>query len=240
MPALDILTRKEDLAAEALQGRVCIVLDVLFATTTIVTALAHGAAAVWPALDRDEALAIAASLEAGTPVRLAGEYLSELLEGFQSPLPMHLATTLAPGDRVIYATTNGTLALRAALPAAAVYAAALVNAAATVAHVRARHPDADVLIVCSGSMGRFNLEDFRGAGELAAHFPAQDYRFSDTVLAALALRQALPAATALHDSRLGRMMDARGARDEVHYSAGIDTLDVVALLHPDTAIRNFL
>ncbi len=35
-----VVVRKEDIAAERLEGRVAIVLDILFATTTIVTALA--------------------------------------------------------------------------------------------------------------------------------------------------------------------------------------------------------
>ena len=38
-----VLFRKEDLDHERLEGKVAIVLDVLFATSTIITALANGA-----------------------------------------------------------------------------------------------------------------------------------------------------------------------------------------------------
>lgn len=235
MPRLDVLLKREDLATTPIADRVCIVLDVLFATTTIVTALAHGADAVWPAQDREEALAIAARLPA--PVRLAGEYLAEPLEGFDSPLPLALSATLSAGDHLVYATTNGTLALRQAAGARVVYAAALVNVRATLLHVLAHHPDADVLIVCSGSMGRANLEDFRGAGEFAAAFAPHDYLFGDAAIAALAMRSGLGATQALHVSRVGRMMAERGAEIEIDHAAGIDTFDVVATLHPDDAVR---
>ena len=46
-----VLFRKEDLDHERLEGKVAIVLDVLFATSTIITALASGATEVIPTLD---------------------------------------------------------------------------------------------------------------------------------------------------------------------------------------------
>jgi len=44
-----VVLRKEDLDPERLAGKIVMVIDTLFATTTIVTALAHGAAEVLPA-----------------------------------------------------------------------------------------------------------------------------------------------------------------------------------------------
>ena len=44
-----VLTRKEEVDTVRLPGKVVIVLDVLFATSTIANALAHGARAVTPA-----------------------------------------------------------------------------------------------------------------------------------------------------------------------------------------------
>ena len=46
-----VLYRKEELDHERLEGKVAIVLDVLFATSTIITALANGATEVIPTLD---------------------------------------------------------------------------------------------------------------------------------------------------------------------------------------------
>ena len=46
---IHVLTKKEELDTVRLEGKVAVVLDVLFATSTMVTALAHGASAVVPA-----------------------------------------------------------------------------------------------------------------------------------------------------------------------------------------------
>ena len=61
MAKIHILLKKEELDGQRLPGKVVVVLDVLFATSSIVTALAHGAAEVIPTLNGDAAL-----LEAGT------------------------------------------------------------------------------------------------------------------------------------------------------------------------------
>src|SRR5262249_38617000 len=55
MPTLHVLLKKEDLDPALIAGRVVIVLDILFATSTMVTALAQGVEAVWPALNGDDA-----------------------------------------------------------------------------------------------------------------------------------------------------------------------------------------
>ena len=48
---IHVLLKKEELDAQRLPGKTMIVLDILFATSSIVAALAHGAAEVIPTLD---------------------------------------------------------------------------------------------------------------------------------------------------------------------------------------------
>jgi 2-phosphosulfolactate phosphatase len=162
---IHVLGKKEDLDAVRVTGKVAIVLDVLFATSTIVTAMAHGAAEVTPAPDEAAARAHAQGLPPGSFV-LAGELYAETLPGFAPPTPLALVDHGVAGKHVVYSTTNGTVALRGAAGAEAVYAAALLNGRAVIDRVLARHPDRTILIVCSGSMGNFNLEDYYGAGYL--------------------------------------------------------------------------
>ena len=54
---IHVLTRKEELDSVRVQGKVVIVLDVLFATTTMVAVLANGAREVVPVLDEAAARA---------------------------------------------------------------------------------------------------------------------------------------------------------------------------------------
>src|SRR5258708_8628817 len=69
--------KEEDLA-----GRGVVVIDVLRATTTIVTALANGAKAVVPAASSEEAVRLTANLEKNG-ILLAGERKALKIEGFQ-------------------------------------------------------------------------------------------------------------------------------------------------------------
>jgi len=229
---IHVLGRKEDLDAVRLPGKVVIVLDVLFATSTIVAALGHGAPSVIPALDEVAARAEGASRAPGSYV-LAGELYAETLPGFAPPTPLALVAHGVAGKHVIYSTTNGTVALQSAGEADHVYAAALLNGVAVVDHVLARHPDRTILILCSGSLGTFNLEDFYGAGylvELLAERLGEQADFSDAARVARTLfRSGAPVPT-LTNCRVGRMMTERGLTHEIAYAAQLSALDVIPRL----------
>lgn len=228
MPKLHVLFTKKYLDPARLQGKVVVVLDVLFASSTIVHAFAAGIDAIWPARDAEEARRIAGGLDA--PM-LAGEYLAGSLPGFAPATPLALAETRGQSTTLVYATTNGTVALKNAAAATDVYVGALLNGAALTAHIMRRHPQDSILLVCSGSADRFNLEDFYGAGHLVEHFERSgNYDLTDAALAALLLRRGCDAQTALGASRVGRMMTAHALQREVDCAAQVDTLDVVPRL----------
>jgi 2-phosphosulfolactate phosphatase len=231
MPTLHVLLKTEELDGRLLAGKVVIVLDVLFATTSIAAALAHGATEVVPAPSGDAALAEAARRPPGSYV-LAGELGAETLPGFAHPTPLSLLGERLEGRALLYSTTNGTVALDAAAGAARVYAAGLVNGAAVVEHVVRRAEGETVLLVCAGSADAVNLEDLYGAGHLAAHFTRSGagWDLSDAALAALLLHQGQDALGCLSRGRVGRMMAARGLAHEVAYAARADSLAVVPVL----------
>jgi 2-phosphosulfolactate phosphatase len=235
MPSLQVLLKKEDLESQSLQDRVVIVLDILFATSSIVHAFAQGVRCVYPAFDQQDAERIAQ----GLPESLrAGEYLAARLPGFLPATPLLLAREPLQGKTLVYSTTNGTVALRRAAAAPYVYVGALLNCAALVSHIRRVHPDHSVLLVCSGSGGRFNLEDFYGAGYYVRTFAEHcENQLNDAARAAALLARAYGAQEALLASRVGRMFQARGEPEEVSYSAQADTLDVVARLEGDVLRR---
>jgi 2-phosphosulfolactate phosphatase len=228
MPALQVLLKKEDLLPDHLADRVVIVLDILFATSTMVHALSHGVEGIWPALDTDDANVVAAGI--GDCIK-SGEYLAEHLPGFAPAMPLLLSREALRGKKLVYCTTNGTVALKAAAGAQDVYVGSLLNGAALVSHVRKTHPDTSVLILCSGSIGMFNLEDFYGAGHFVELFAAQgSYQLNDGARGARLLRRAYDPRTVLTGSRVGLMMRDKGLLDEVEYCAQFDLLDVVARL----------
>ncbi len=237
MAKVHVLLKKEELDAQRLEGKVVVVLDILFATSSIVTALAHGASEVIAAADGAGALAAAARYPEGSYV-LSGELNADTLPGFVHPTPQALLREGLAGRRLIYSTTNGTVALAKSAAAAHVYAAALLNGGAVVDRIARDHGDSTILIVCSGSADNFNLEDFYGAGYLVALFrrvlPAAEY--SDAALAAELLHDHCDGLDALRRARVGRMMLARRLDDEVAFAAQESIFDIVPLLQ-DGALR---
>lgn len=229
---IHVLTRKEELDGVRVPGKVVVVLDILFATTTMVSALAHGALEVVPVRDEAAAREAAGKLAAGSFV-MAGELNANTLPGFAHPAPLSLLEHGVSSKTLVYSTTNGTVAMSLASAASEVYCGALLNAGALCEHILARHPRDTVLIVCSGSANNFNLEDFYGAGVFVERFAgllgaAAD--LSDAAKAALGFSRQARLPDALLDCRVGRMMLERGLRREVEYASRVDALPVVPVL----------
>ncbi|WP_119157157.1 2-phosphosulfolactate phosphatase [Caldimonas tepidiphila] len=230
MTKVHVLLKKEELDGQRLDGKVVVVLDVLFATSTMVAALAHGAAEVIPTLDGDAARRHALEHAPGCFV-LAGELDAVTLDGFTSATPQAVLREMPPGGTLIYSTTNGTVALARAAAAPHVYAAALLNGEAVVERIVREHGDATVLLVCSGSADRFNLEDFYGAGYLVSLFHRAGVRdFTDAAQAAGLLHQGSSAEQCLWSARVGRHMLRKDLEDELRFAARKSCLDVVPKL----------
>ncbi|MEO8718302.1 MAG: 2-phosphosulfolactate phosphatase [Burkholderiales bacterium] len=229
---LHVLTRKEELDGVRVAGKVVVVLDILFATTTMVAALAGGATDVLPVADEAAARAAGAA-QTGNSFVLAGELYAETLPGFAHPAPMALLEHGVAGKTLIYATTNGTVAMTLAAGAKRVYCGSLLNAGAIVSHVSAAHAQDTVLILCSGSGGNFNLEDFYGAGCLVDRFtqargPGAD--LSDAARTSLAFFRNARAPEVLLECRVGRMMAARGLAHEVEFACRFDAFPIVPVM----------
>jgi 2-phosphosulfolactate phosphatase len=229
---IHVLTRKEELDGVRLPGKVVVVIDVLFATTTMIAALAHGATEVIPVLDEAAARAEDARRGPGQCV-LAGELYAETLPGFAHPAPLALIEHGVKGRTVVYSTTNGTVAMGLAAGARRIYCGALLNAARLVEHVLAEHPRDTVLLVCSGSGNNFNFEDFYGAGLFVERFAEKlgsSGDLSDAARAARTVYRNSRLPEALLECRLGRMMSARGLAHEVEFACRVDAFPVVPAL----------
>jgi 2-phosphosulfolactate phosphatase len=231
MARIHVLTRKEELDGERLAGKVVLVVDVLFATSSLVAALGSGAADAVPTLDGASARAEAARRPPGSYV-LAGELDAITLPGFSHPTPLALLAEPLAGRTLILSTTNGSVALHRSAAAARVYAAALLNGPAVVDHVLRTSAGETVLVVCAGSAGGFNLEDFYGAGYLVSLLCRDGSRhdLTDAALAARAFHERGDAYECLASGRIGRMMRERGLEAELAFAAEKGRFDVVPVL----------
>jgi 2-phosphosulfolactate phosphatase len=156
------------LTSADIAGKPVIVVDILRATTTIVTALANGARAVIPAAASDEAIRIAQSLERGS-VLLAGERRFEPISGFDlGNSPREMTAEAVAGKTLVMSTTNGTPAIQAAEAGSPVFVAGALNFSAVVARAKPLvEEQGEISILCAGRERGFALEDAYAAGRFA-------------------------------------------------------------------------
>lgn len=143
--------------------RTAVVIDVIRATSTIVTALASGARAVYPTVSTEEAIKLASSLGRDDTL-LCGERKGLKVEGFDlGNSPAEYTEETVGGSRLVMSTTNGTRAFVAAAGAGRVLAASFLNLSAVADAVAGSE---EVVLICAGKEDRFSLDDAVCAGHL--------------------------------------------------------------------------
>lgn len=144
---------------------VCILLDELRASSTVVTLLDGGARAVVPAAGLAEARRLAKAHGQGAV--LAGERRVVRPPGFDfGNSPAEVAAADVRGRTAFLSTRNGTSVIRSLPADTTVFVGCLLNAAAVAraAYEAARAAGAPLGIVCAGRIGAFALDDAIAAG----------------------------------------------------------------------------
>ena len=146
---VDVALTADAVVADTMAGATALVIDVLRASTTIITALANGGAAVVPVAEPETALRRAAGHPGPGPALTAGERRGEPIPGFDlGNSPLEFSPARVRGATLFLTTSNGTRALLAARPARAVAVAGLVNVGAAAAWAAGQ--SGDVVLVCAG------------------------------------------------------------------------------------------
>lgn len=207
-----------------------VMIDVLRASTVICTALSNGAREVVPYSEIDDARA--ARTQAGySDALLCGERLGRKIEGFDLGNSPTEYTPERIADRpLIFASTNGSVALTAAPPQATVLVGGFCNLTALCRRVM--DLDQPVLIACAGKLGAFALEDATAAGAVIARLWEIDPELeliNDGAMAAQALwdRYKTDPAMALWQSRHGIYLIEIGFGSDLSLCAAADSANVV-------------
>jgi 2-phosphosulfolactate phosphatase len=221
-------------------GGVCVVIDVLRATTTLTTLLACGVTEVAVAAD---AAAARAAKRANPTAILLGE-----IGGLRPPdfdlgnSPRDITPRIVAGRQAICSTSNGTAAIRAVAAAPVVLLGCLRNAtaAALAALAASAQGDRPITIVCSGGGGGldFALDDTLVAGQIVAaliaatHSTTSPIFLTDAALAAHSLRQSAigPAQEPAHDhwagvlsrTTAGQHLTQIGLGEDIPFCAQVD------------------
>ena len=179
---VDVCLQPGDFAAQEYKHHTTVVIDVLRATSSIITAFANGSSSFVPVTTIEEARECK---QRYIQALLAGERQGRCIDSFDiGNSPFEYTEEKVNGQRIIMTTTNGTRALQAASFTNKVYIGAFLNAE-FLCQMLAREKQ-HVVILCAGSEGRFSLEDALCAG-LISHRLSNVSNLSDTAMAAKAM-----------------------------------------------------
>lgn len=163
---VDVFAVYSEIFERDTRDRTVVVLDVLRATSTMVTAVTNGAIKVIPVVEVDDAVAVMRTLDRKEAL-IAGERNALPLPGFDlGNSPLEFTRERVRGKTVVISTTNGTSALQAVKNANRVLVGALINKTAVARAILSYGED--VCIVCAGTGGKFSADDIYGAGAIIA------------------------------------------------------------------------
>lgn len=158
---IDIIISAADIKENKIAGKTVIVIDMLRATSVIVTALNNGCSKVIPFLTVEEATAFAEKNRQA--FILGGERKAIKIQGFDcSNSPLEYKKELVEGKTLVMTTTNGTRAINACKEASNILIGALINAASVAK--KAMDINKDIVIVNAGTDGQFSIDDFICSG----------------------------------------------------------------------------
>lgn len=158
---LDIIISADDIKDKVIKDKVVVVIDMLRATSVIVTAINNGCKKVIPVLTVEEAFDIVKDHR--EQYILGGERRALKIEGFDvSNSPLEYDKDSVCDKTVVISTTNGTRAINGCIDAKHIYIGAMINARAVAQKII--ELGEDVVFVNAGTYGQFSMDDFICAG----------------------------------------------------------------------------
>lgn len=228
---IEVIASVNEIKTEDLTNKTAIVIDVLRASTVIITALEQGSLSVTAADTMGAAIQLSHEGDL-----LGGERYCRKITGFDlGNSPLEYNSSIVHGKHVILTTTNGTRCLQKASKAANVLVGAFINgkACAQAAYQLKR----DIIILCAGSRQLFAWEDGLCAGyitnELCSLLEDQHLMINDL---GLAMQSSFRAEQheledVLMRTQTGTRLHKLGFTEDIMYCAGLDRTQMVPILH---------
>ncbi|MGI6513076.1 MAG: 2-phosphosulfolactate phosphatase [Syntrophomonadaceae bacterium] len=241
---VDTALSLRDYTPEA-DNTVCLLIDVLRGSSTIVSLLDNGCRWVYTVAEEEHARQLGAQRRMVT----SGEWQGRKLPGFDMDnSPAEAKKYPVKGRDVALCTSNGTRAIDKAKGCVNLFIASLLNAGACAGAglTAAQAASCGITIVCAGQYGKFVLDDAYCAGYLLqeledlAGYRGLKLRISDASRAAKALLAAYPdARTAFLESASGQVLLQEGGREDFECCLQINTSEVVPHMQLDHGLIRF-
>ncbi|MDZ7721019.1 MAG: 2-phosphosulfolactate phosphatase [Balneolaceae bacterium] len=229
---LDVFYSLHSFQEDELRDKTVVIIDVLRASSTIVSAFMNGAKAIIPVGDMGEASKIAQNVDSDNYL-LCGEKDGEKIEGYDlGNSPLEYTREIVEGKNLIFNTTNGTKAIKKSLGSSKTFIASFLNVGAIVEELKTQ--ENDVVLVCAGWKGRLAFEDMLLAGNIIHLLGdgnlTNDSRDGAKVAFGLYDKYGDDISTVIHQSNHAmRLKDIIGTSD-IDYCCQVDITDMLPRL----------
>lgn len=235
MRTIDVCLSPDMMHLYPVTDHAVVVVDILRATSCMTTAFAHGIEAIAPFAKLEDCLAMKAK-----GFYTAGERDGKKVEGFDfGNSPFEYQDPKLKGSKIAFTTTNGTQAIAKSIGASEIIIGSFLNLTAVANHLRTLPQN--ILVVCAGWKGKFNLEDTLFAGALVEKLEGDVTPACDAPLAAQALyNQAKGNMVEFlsHSSHVKRLAKLNIHKD-ITFCLTEDTYSVVPILR-DNVLRKLM
>ncbi len=206
-----------------------VAIDVLRATSTIVTALMNDAKEIIPVNSVEFAMKASTSMFGGQTL-LAGERNTKKIDGFNlGNSPLEFTPENISGKAIILFTTNGSKAIVKAKYSKNLWLASFLNLSSIANHLVELNEDVEIL--CSGRNQVFSLEDTICAGKIIIEMQniKNDIELSDSSLASISLAKSLGKniKKMLMESEHGKILINNGFQDDIDYCAKLNLTEII-------------
>ena len=210
-------------------SKTSVVIDVLRASSTIVTALQNGAKEIIPVASVEFAVKISGGLFTGQTL-ICGERNTKMIEGFAlGNSPLEFTKDKIAGKSIILYTTNGSKAVVKAKFSENLFVTTFLNLSAVTKKLMEINKDTE--IICSGRGNDISLEDIVCAGKLVSEIQKykEDIELSDSSRASISLNKSfgINIYKMLKDTEHGQILIENGFEKDIEYCSKLDLLDAV-------------
>ena len=210
-------------------GKTTVVIDVLRASTTIITALQNNAKEIIPVATVEFAVKVSGGMFGGQTL-LGGERNTKKIEGFAlGNSPFEYSEEIVSGKSVILYTTNGTKAIMKAKFSAELFICSFINVSALAMHLAELNKDFE--IVCAGRSNNFSMEDSVCAGKLISEIEKLNVNvtLTDSAIASRALSKAFGKSIfkMMKETEHGKILIENGFEQDIKYASKLNSTNAI-------------
>lgn len=212
-------------------SKTSVVIDVLRASSTIVTALHNGAKEIIPVASIEFAVKISGGLFTGQTL-MCGERNTKKIEGFAlGNSPLEFTEDKIAGKSIILYTTNGSKAVVKAKFSENLLVTTFLNLSAVAKKLIELNKDTE--IICSGRGNAISLEDIVCAGKLISEIQKskEGIELSDSSKASISLDKSFgkDIHKMLRETEHGQILIENGFEKDIEYCSNLDLLEVIPI-----------